>query len=136
MEKKIDNNIVLLRFIAITLIVYHHSVSSLCGRPPVDISLPTLPKPVLLSSSLAKNIGLVLFTFISGYLITYSNKSYSLGYIWKKTKKILFPCVIVAALYFFLFPSMMFDFDPIKWNTSMVSSDDILFLCVLTSGKY
>jgi len=121
---KIDNNIVLLRFLAITLIVYHHSISSLCGWPPVDISLPTLPKPFLLSSGLAKNIGLVLFTFISGYLITYSTKPYSIGYIWKKVKKIMLPCVVVASLYYFLFPSMMFDSDPVNgthlWYLPMI----------------
>ena len=121
---KIDNNIVLLRFLAITLIVYHHSISSLCGWPPIDISLPTLPMSVLLSSGLAKNIGLVLFTFISGYLITYSTKSYSLGYIWKKAKKIILPCMVVASLYYFLFPSMMFDSDPVNgthlWYLPMI----------------
>jgi peptidoglycan/LPS O-acetylase OafA/YrhL len=122
--RKIDNNIVLLRFIAIILIVYHHSIISLCGWPPIDISLPTLPMSVLLSSGLAKNIGLVLFTFISGYLITYTGKSYSLGYIWNKVRKILFPCVIIATLYYFLFPSMMFDSDPVNgthlWYLPMI----------------
>lgn len=124
MGKKIDNNIVLLRFAAIALIVYHHSISSLCGWPPMEICLPTLPKLVIYSSSLTKNVGLVLFTFISGYLITFTNKPYCLSYILKKFKKLFLPCFIVATLYYFLFPSMMFDSDLVNgthlWYLPMI----------------
>lgn len=119
-----DNSIVLLRFVAIICIVYHHSISSITGWPPIEIPQLTIYPIVLFSSTLAKNIGLVMFTFISGYLVFLSGKKLSPNYVRKKFKRVIIPCVLAAGIYFIIFPNLMYDNDPVNgthlWYLPMI----------------
>ena len=122
---KRDCVIVYLRALAIIMIVFHHSICSLEGWPPVELEPHQVPPFLSIASSYAKAIGLTLFTFISGFLVANGKKieSYS-HYFMHKGKRILLPCIIAALFYYILFPDLMYDGDPINgthlWYLPMI----------------
>lgn len=77
------------------------------------------------------------FAFISGAALYYSAKrKYSfLRFIWKKTCRILLPCLVFAVLYKILFPSLMYSVWPAPINGTHLWYLPMIFLClVLTSS--
>lgn len=122
---KRDFVIVYFRALAIIMIVFHHSIISLQGWPPVELEPHQVPPFLSIASSYAKAIGLTLFTFISGFLVANGRQieSYS-HYFIHKGQRILLPCIIAAIFYYILFPERMYDGDPVNgthlWYLPMI----------------
>lgn len=130
MSNKIDSRrttdeiIVYLRALAIILIVFHHSLMVFSGWPPSDLCEMGLSPIFSTMSFITKDYGLAIFTFISGYLLCYGKKQFNLLYVYKKGKKILFPCAIAAIAYYLLFPQFMNNNNPVNgthlWYLPMI----------------
>lgn len=136
---KRDLVIVYFRAFAIIMIVFHHSIISLEGWPPVELEPHHVPPFLSIASSYAKSIGLTLFTFISGFLVANGKQiaSYS-HYFIHKGQRIFLPCVIAAIFYYILFPDRMFDGDPVNgthlWYLPMIFF--LYFLSPLINRKF
>lgn len=122
---KRDFVIVYFRALAIIMIVFHHSIISLQGWPPVELEPHQVPPFLSIASSYAKSIGLTLFTFISGFLVANGKQIESyLHYFTHKGQRILLPCIITALFYYILFPNRMYNGDPINgthlWYLPMI----------------
>lgn len=93
-------NIAVLRNIAIIAIVLHHAMCAFGGWPP-NHSVGLAVEPIGVASAYLKNLGLGLFTFIAGFVFAYrrTNPLPISDFLWNKTKRILFPCIVCALLY-------------------------------------
>lgn len=95
-----DKSIAIMRFLAIVLIVFHHSTTVFWCWPPSVVTSMGLPQPIMALSNVAKLYGLGIFTYISGFLLARSKAEIlSLPFIWHKFKKIMLPCIIAAIIY-------------------------------------
>lgn len=124
-NKKYDQQIVYMRFLAIILIIFHHSTTIYTGWPPSSLTTLGLPRAVGIASSLAKLYGLGLFTFISGFLLALGGKStIDEKFIWHKTRRILIPCSIAALIYYLFFMRFANNGDPVNgthlWYLPMI----------------
>lgn len=131
-------NISLLRNIALVAIILHHSLCAFGGWPPNHSIGSSLPELMNIVSSVMKNLGLGLFTFISGFVFYYQSRKKE-GYaifLWKKTKRLLLPCLIFAVLYMIIFPSCMFDTWPSPINGTHLWYLPMLFLCIIITSLY
>lgn len=138
MHKKYDQQIVYMRFLAIILIILHHSTTIYTVWPPSSLTTLGLPRAVGVISSLAKLYGLGLFTFISGFLLALGGKStIDKKFIWHKTKRILFPCAIAALIYYLFFMRFANNGDPVNgthlWYLPMIFV--FYFLAPLINGN-
>lgn len=114
-----------MRFLAIILIVFHHSTTIYTCWPPSSLTTLGLPKVIGIVSSLAKLYGLGLFTFLSGFLLALGGKStIDKNFIWHKTKRILVPCAIAALVYYLFFMKFANNGDPVNgthlWYLPMI----------------
>lgn len=99
-----DYPIVIMRFIALIFILFHHSTTIFTGWPPSELSSLGTPVGVSLLSGMAKLYGLGIFTFISGFLLANSQQQrLSWSYLGYKAKKVLLPCLIAAVIYYIFF---------------------------------
>lgn len=124
-HKKYDQQIVYMRFLAIILIILHHSTIIYSGWPPSHLSTLGFPKSVGIICLLAKLYGLELFTFISGFLLARGGKTtIDKNFIWHKTKRILIPGAIAAFIYYLFFMRFANDGDPVNgthlWYLPMI----------------
>ena len=124
-HQNFDQQIVFLRFLAIILILFHHSTTVFDGWPPSDLATLGLNSHMAMLSSFAKSYGLGIFTFISGYLIALSGrKKLGLRVVWHKMKKILGPCIIAAVIYYIWFSDFSYNGDPVNgthlWYLPMI----------------
>ncbi|MCH5175385.1 MAG: acyltransferase [Prevotellaceae bacterium] len=122
---KVDYQIVVMRFLALILILFHHSTTVFWGWPPSDLASMGAPWSIIFLSGLAKLYGLGTFTFISGFLLANSKqKQLSWSFIGHKAKKILLPCVIAAVVYYFFFSNFSGKRGPINgthlWYLPMI----------------
>lgn len=127
-----DNNITILRNIAIICIVIHHSMMAFCGWPPNHSIGGYIPSWTYLINFELKALGLGAFTFISGYVLFYQNnkkESFS-KFLFKKTKRILLPCLFFGVIYGILFPDFMYNNWPSIINGTHLWYLPMLFLCI------
>lgn len=130
-----NNNISLLRGIAISFIVMHHTLCAFGCWPPnhrFDTYIPALLYEDV--SFALKDIGLELFTFISGYLFYFQKKYCFNVIICKKTYRIVVPCVLCALMYRIMFPSYMFSTFPAPINGTHLWYLPMLFLCTMITS--
>lgn len=98
-----------LRVIAILAILLHHAFSAFEGWPPnVEQGVQTTVFFWPLSM-LFKTIGLGLFTFISGALLSQSMEKPrpAFDFIIKKSKRLLLPALATGILYLIIFPNQI-----------------------------
>lgn len=106
--KKFDRAIVIMRFMAIVMIVLHHSFTVFLDWPQSDISGMWMPYISVITSDFLKFYGLALFTFISGFLVAHSHKeAITWDYVLHKIKRILIPCAIAACIFLIFFKKFM-----------------------------
>lgn len=107
---KRDNNVDILRCVAIVCICLHHSISVYAGWPPNTGVAVGLSKWLILVSIITKGLGLGLFTFISGYLSRagFESDSTLSQKIYKRIKRLIIPMFIVGSIYYIFFPTLMF----------------------------
>lgn len=128
-----NKTIAFLRVIALLCILMHHSMCIYGGWPPLSWEwgeMRSFPIERSMSSSF-KLFGLSTFTFLSGFVLfyqTYKRKTY-LSFVWHKVLRLIIPCLVYALLYRLLFPTMMFDNNPI--NGTHLWYIPMIFLCIL-----
>ncbi len=125
----------IIRLLAIITIVMHHSICALYVFPPHHLGCMNIPDWLFYVNRIIVRFGLGMFTFISGYVLFYQNtkvESFS-HFLWKKIKRIVFPCILWGILYLLLFPTQVVHSDwPffIIWYAFMVLVNDIcLYYC-------
>ena len=103
-KANVDYQIVVMRFMALILILFHHSITVFRGWPPSELGSLGVPASISTLSGIAKLYGLGTFTFISGFLLANSRqKQLSWRFVVHKAKKILLPCIIAAIVYYIFF---------------------------------
>lgn len=133
MNLKLD--IVYMRIWAILFIVAHHSIH-IYWYWPVNTDIPALSPLFMLSlSTIFKNIGLAIFTYISGMLVFYqaSKRTTLHHFITKKIKRLLLPALIWGILYHILFPHYESNKIPTFINGNHLWYLLMLFTCMLSS---
>lgn len=128
-----DYKVALCRNIAIVSIVFHHTLCAFGGWPPNHTFGLPLPEFLWFISGEAKAIGLGTFTFVSGFLFAMQrNKSVSfMPLLWKKIKRILFPCLFFGIIYQCLFPSFMYHVWPAPINGTHLWYLPMILLCMI-----
>lgn len=133
MNLKLD--IVYMRIWAILFIVAHHSIH-IYWYWPVNTAIPALtPSYMLEISTIFKNIGLAIFTYISGMLIFYQTQKRTTPYnfINKKLKRLLLPAIVWGFLYHTLFPLYESNKIPTFINGNHLWYLPMLFTCMISS---
>lgn len=123
-----------MRIWAILFIVAHHSIH-IYWYWPINTNIPALSPSFMLSlSTIFKNIGLAIFTYISGMLIFYqASKGTTLyHFIKKKIKRLLLPALIWGILYHILFPHYESNKIPTFINGNHLWYLLMLFTCMLS----
>lgn len=126
-------NIALCRNLAIISIILHHTLCAFGSWPPnhkIDVPLPDILS--ILSYDL-KAVGLGTFTFVSGYLMFFQEKkkiSFT-NFLYKKTSRILLPCLLYALAYWLIFPTFMFNIFPAPINGTHLWYLPMIFLCMI-----
>ena len=133
MNLKLD--IVYMRIWAILFIVAHHSIH-IYWYWPVNSDIPALaPLYMLNFSTILKNIGLAIFTYISGMLVFYQaqKKTTLLNFVNKKIRRLLLPALIWGIVYHILFPNYESNKIPTFINGNHLWYLLMLFTCMLSS---
>jgi len=138
MERKLNNNITILRDAAIVCIVMHHVLYAFHNWPAQYTIGTQLPIGLLYAIPILRHIGLACFTFISGYVLYYQSKkeiTYNLLLI-NKIRRLIIPCVVYALLYWSAFSSCLTNNDAINgthlWYLPMI----FLCCCILATSFY
>lgn len=136
MSKVYNYNLSVLRVIAITFIVLHHSFCIYGVWPPHSGISVHLPLWAHLCSSILKTTGLSVFTFISGYLLYNQGMKHPrlISFVKKKTKRILLPTILFGGLYWLTFPQYMFASYPSFVNGTHLWYLPMLFLCMMITS--
>ncbi len=131
-----NQTITYLRNVAILAIVLHHCMCAFCGWPPNHEIGGDIPSIANTFSGMAKNLGLGVFTFISGYVLYYQtkkNETYT-HLFTKKVKRILLPCLFWGCVYVAFFSSYMYSNWPSGINGTHLWYLPMLFLCLMITG--
>ncbi len=128
-----DKKIILLRALAIIFILLHHTLCIYQNWPP-ELSITPIDNGLYsFFSSLFKGVGLTVFTFISGYLLSMQirNKHYNsfLSFIFKKAKRVVLPCLFAGIIYYIIFPQYSIMGDP--FNGSHLWYFIMIFMCFM-----
>ena len=129
------NDISLLRTIAIVAIVYHHSLCIYYGWPP-NSGIETFNSNVAyLVCFLSKELGLGIFTFISGLLLSLQRERLTdvAAFITKKCGRILIPSIFFGLLYVITFPTFMYGDLPSCINGTHLWYLPMIFLCMVVT---
>lgn len=124
-----------MRIWAILFIVAHHSIH-IYWYWPVNSDIPALaPLYMLNFSTILKNIGLAIFTYISGMLVFYQaqKKTTLLNFVNKKIRRLLLPALIWGIVYHILFPNYESNKIPTFINGNHLWYLLMLFTCMLSS---
>lgn len=128
-----NNDIAFLRFLAIIAIVLHHSFCAFGGWPPNHAIGGEIPVYAYAISGILKTFGLGSFTFMSGYVLYYQkgkNDTY-MGFLIKKARRILVPCLFWAIIYWIFFSTFMYNDWPSPINGTHLWYLPMLFVSIL-----
>lgn len=131
-------NVCVLRNFAIAAIVLHHSFCVMSGWPPHSPVLATLPSACVLFSSLLKIFGMAVFTFISGYVLSFQSRKPETfaTFLRKKVLRVLWPMLCFALFYWALFPQYMLDVRIAPVEGTHLWYLPVIFLCIVTTASH